>query len=94
MTTFSFKIMPGTYSLSRFNADMAPPAWVFQSAFYTLSKSEKELSVVCETHLVPEGTQTEANWKLLRIEGTLDLSLTGITAQFSAPLADAVSIFA
>lgn len=87
--SFSFKLLAGSYSLSRLPASTPPPTWLFQSDFYTLSKSEQELSVVCETKYVPPEVQTDAGWSLLRIEGTLDLSLTGITAKFSAPLAAA-----
>lgn len=87
--SFSFRLLTGSYSLSRLPANTSPPVWVFQSAFYTLSKSEQELSIICETQYVPSGIQTDQGWSLLRIEGTLDLSLTGITAKFSAPLAKA-----
>lgn len=87
--SFSFKLLAGSYSLSRLPATTPPPTWVFRSVFYTLSKSEHELSIVCETQYVPNGTQTDQGWSLLRIEGTLDLSLTGITAKFSVPLAAA-----
>ncbi len=65
------------------------PAWVSASPFYSVSKSATELSVVCGSKFVPPHIQRSDNWKLLKIDAVLDLSLTGITAKFSAPLAEA-----
>jgi uncharacterized protein len=85
--TLSFEILPNTYALCRLEAQAPIPDWVLASPFYTISKSEHELSLVCEESRVKEPIQAEKNWKLLRINSTLDLSLTGITARFSTPLA-------
>lgn len=89
MSAFTFKLLPGTYSLCRLDPHESVPKWVFLSGFYTISKSKKELSIICEKYLVPDDVQSDTGWRLLYIDGTLDLSLTGITAQFSAPLAKA-----
>lgn len=87
MDTLTFIVLPGMYAICRFDARDDIPDWVFQSRFYNISKSENELSIICEAHLVPEDTKADRDWKLMRLEGTLDLSLTGVTARFSAPLA-------
>lgn len=89
MQQLKFITLPGNYSLCRLNPGDALPAWVFQSPFYTVSKSEIELSIVCASQYVPPSIETNGNWKLLRIDAVLDLSLTGITAKFSQPLAEA-----
>ena len=61
-----------------------------------LSKTDKELSVVCETAKVPENTiNREDGWTAFRVEGSLEFSLVGILADLSHCLADAgISIFA
>ena len=89
MQQLKFIILPGSYSLCRLAADRQIPQWVFNSMFYTISKSADELSIVCESKYVPENIQQSNNWKLFRIDAVLDLSLTGITAKFSKPLAEA-----
>jgi uncharacterized protein len=83
----SFEVLPNAYALCRLDAQAPIPDWVFASPFYTISKSEHELSLVCEERWVNEPIKAEKNWKLLRINSTLDLSLAGITAQFSSSLA-------
>ncbi|MCA6432076.1 MAG: ACT domain-containing protein [Cytophagales bacterium] len=65
------------------------PNWLFSSSFYTVSKTADELSVVCEEDLVQGEIRKSVGWKLLKINAELDLSLTGITAQFSTALANA-----
>lgn len=87
MDTLTFITIPGMYAICRFDARDNIPDWIFQSNFYNISKSEDELSIICEAQLVPEATKADRDWKLMRLEGTLDLSLTGITARFSTPLA-------
>ena len=64
--------------------------------FLFLAKTDKELSVVCETAKVPENTiNREDGWTAFRVEGSLDFSLVGILADLSHCLADAgISIFA
>ncbi len=88
MNQLTFELLSGTYSLCRLEPHEGVPDWVYLSTFFSVTKSREELSIICEEYLVPEHTTVEDNWRLLRIVGTLDLSLTGITAQFSTPLAE------
>ena len=64
--------------------------------FLFLAKTDKELSVVCETAKVPENIiNREDGWTAFRVEGSLEFSLVGILADISRCLADAgISIFA
>lgn len=64
--------------------------------FLFLAKTDKELSVVCETKKVPENTiNREDGWTAFRAAGSLEFSLVGILADLSHCLADAgISIFA
>ena len=64
--------------------------------FLFLAKTDKELSIVCETAKVPENTiNREDGWTAFRVEGSLEFSLVGILADLSHCLADAgISIFA
>ena len=54
-----------------------------------MPKTSNELSIVCESKYVPPEEKQNGHWRLLKIMAVLDLSLTGITAQFSTALADA-----
>lgn len=97
MTALRLVEVPGDYSVLRFPPEAQPPAWAFQGAFSSVSKSSDELSIVCESRLVPSPStaRVEGEWRCLRVEGTLDFALTGILSRIAAPLAAAeISIFA
>jgi uncharacterized protein len=84
-----FTVLPKRFSICKLSVGDIVPEWVYQSSFYTISKTADELSVVCEEHLVKGEIKKSVGWKLLKINAVLDLSLTGITAQFSTALAKA-----
>jgi len=67
-----------------------------QSRFFFIAKTDEELSLVCETQDVPDGTAArEDGWKAFRVQGVLDFSLTGILSRLSGILADGgIGIFA
>ena len=66
------------------------------SGLYFIGNTDNELSIVCETDMVPANTiAREDGWRAMRIVGQLDFSLTGILSGIAAVLADAkVGIFA
>ncbi len=86
----------GTYSILRYSPEEKIPDWLYRSGFYSVSRTDEELSIVCDTNVIQEEVENrEDNWKCLKVEGPLDFSLTGILSSIALPLADAkISIFA
>ncbi|AKB79131.1 hypothetical protein MSHOH_2648 [Methanosarcina horonobensis HB-1 = JCM 15518] len=75
------------------------PAWVYESSFFSITRTYEELSIVCqESNIpanVPANIRAERDWSCLKVEGLLDFGLTGILAGISRVLAEnKVSIFA
>lgn len=68
----------------------------FKDEFVFLSKTDEELSLVCNTKYVPDDyIEAENGWRAFRIEGVLDFSLVGILSDISTVLARyKISIFA
>lgn len=64
--------------------------------FFSLSRAEGEISLLCESDRCPVGaTHREDGWVAFMAEGPLDFSLVGILADLSAALAEAgIAIFA
>lgn len=55
-----------------------------------LARTDEELSFICPTAFVPEGTLArDDGWRTFRIEGILDFSLVGILAKITGLLAEA-----
>ncbi len=72
------------------------PDWAWSpGTFHTISRTPEELSIVCLESAVPSEVNKESGWRILKVDGHLDFSLTGILASVAGPLADArISIFA
>ena len=68
----------------------------FTREFVFFSKTDEELSLVCETAFVPANAAArEDGWRGFRVCGVLDFSLVGILANISSLLAGhGISIFA
>lgn len=64
--------------------------------FTFTGRTDKELSLVCQTQFVPAETiSREDGWKAFRVVGELDFSLIGILSAISSKLADnQIGIFA
>ena len=83
-----------TFAVCRLDANNAIPSWVLQSPFFSIGKTNDELSIVCEQKLVPDGIKCERDWRAFKVEGPLDFGLTGILTSIANPLAEAkISIF-
>jgi len=65
------------------------------SGFVFLSRTDEEISLVCEADAVPaNATHTEDGWRAFRLDQELDFSLIGIIAKISNALAKAgISVF-
>jgi hypothetical protein len=62
----------------------------FKRDFIFLSKTDDEISLVCESDYVPSNAIiSEPNWKALKISGILDFGLVGVISKISGLLAAA-----
>ncbi len=88
-------ILPETLAICRLGRDAPFPAWALAGGFVSLTRTAEELSVVCLQANVPEGVQQDGGWRCLKVEGPLDLSLTGVLASLAMPLAhEGIGVFA
>lgn len=61
----------------------------------SVTRTEEELSVVCQEEDVPEGVTRDRGWRALKLEGPFELSTVGVLSSVAAPLAEeGVSILA
>jgi hypothetical protein len=71
------------------------PDWALTGGFLSVTRTPDELSIVCPQANVPPQIQCDRDWRCLKVEGPLDLSLIGIFASLTVPLARAgIGIFA
>ncbi len=89
-------ILPGSFAICRLSPNNEVPGWVWENkTLLSVTYTEDELSIVCQSSLVPSNIRAEKGWVAIKVEGPLDFSLTGVLAALSGPLAaGGVSIFA
>jgi hypothetical protein len=91
----TLSVLEESYSIYRFAPDAIVPDSIQESRFYNVSRSDEELSIVCEAHIDVNATRSETGWRIIKIVGPLDFSLTGVLASVAEPLArQKISIFA
>lgn len=71
------------------------PAWAVDGPFFSLTRTEDELSIICPEACVPSDVACEKGWRALKLEGPFDFDMTGVLVSVTAPLAEAgVSVLA
>lgn len=92
----SLDILDGTFSICKLRTWDELPTGLFDQGLCFVAKTSDELSVVCETAIVPvTACARDDGWCALKVHGPLDFALTGIMARISSALADAgIALFA
>ena len=94
-TNLTLSLLPDNYSICRLGPAADIPPWAMAGDFFSITRTEAELSLVCSQEVVPDGVQCEKGWRCIMVIGPLDFSLTGILASLTASLAEAgISVFA
>jgi hypothetical protein len=88
-------LLPDTFAVCRLDREAAIPDWAQAAGFMSVTRTADELSIVCAERHLPEGMDRQGGWRVLKVAGPLDFSLTGILASITAPLAQAaIPVFA
>ena len=89
-------LLPDTLAVCRLAREESIPAWAIAGAgFFSLTRTDDELTVVCPEAAVPAGVRCEPGWRIFKLEGPFALSETGILLSVIRPLADVgIGIFA
>ena len=81
--------------MHKLSPDASIPEEILKSNYYSVSKTENELSLVCSEVIEVQSLQSSKGWECIKVAGTLDFNLTGILAGISDILAKRnISIFA
>ncbi len=87
--------LPGTFAVCRLDASRPIPRPRETGSFFSLTRTDREVSVVCAEGTEPAGGECERGWRGMRLEGPIPFSITGVLASLTAPLALArIPIFA
>lgn len=94
-TKLKLAVLDGEYAIHRLSPEQEIPASVLKSDFFSITKTDEELSIVCDAEIPVSSEKSEKGWSCIKVSGPLDFALTGILAKISNILAEAgISIFA
>ena len=94
-TNLKLTILDGEYAVHRLSIEQDIPSNVLKGVFFSITKTDEELSIVCDAHLPVASEKRESGWSCIKVLGPLDFALTGILAKIAKVLAKAeISIFA
>jgi hypothetical protein len=90
----TLSVLPEPLAICRLDREASVPEWATGN-FISIARTSDELSIVCDERDMPSGVKADRGWRALKIEGPLDLALTGVLASIAVPLAEArINIFA
>jgi hypothetical protein len=81
-------VLDDLYAIVRLEPDAELPAWLRRGAFWSATRTETELSLVCRADDVPPDASAERGFVAFELAGPLDFSLTGVVASLVTPLAE------
>ncbi len=91
----TLSILPGAFAICRLSPAEDVPEWAMLGEFVSITHTNEELSIVCAGENVPPDVKADRGWRALKVEGPLDLALTGVLASLANPLAAAnINLFA
>lgn len=84
------RVLSQRLSVCRLPIDAEWPVPPAGSSFFSATRTEAEVSVVCDEDAAPSGDdiQIETDWRALEVAGPLDFAMVGVAAALTAPLAD------
>ena len=93
--TLTLSLLPGHLAVCRLAPDEPVPSWAGAGPFQSITRTERELSIVCAADQVPAAVPCQRNFRCLAVQGPLAFEEIGILASLLTPLATAnISILA
>jgi hypothetical protein len=87
-------ILEGEYSVHRFEHFESIPGIISESRYFWISRTDEELSVICESHLKLGSSKCEPDWRAIKVIGPLDFFLVGLMSEITGILAsEKISVF-
>ncbi len=95
MRALELTLEPWALAVCRLEPSATVPAWAMAGAFHALTRTPRELSIVCAADAVPAGVRAEKGWRCFALRGPIAFEETGVLSSLAAPLAAAgIAIFA
>ncbi len=91
----TLSVLPEKLGICHLDKNSPIPSWATSGEFFSITRTNQELSIIYPQEKIPGGVLFEKNWRAFKVEGFVEgLYSVGIIASLSQPLAEAgISIF-
>jgi uncharacterized protein len=87
-------VVAGRYAICRLEPAARVPDWATGRRLTSITRTPSALSIVCPEEQVPASVCCDRGWRVLEVQGPLDLATVGVAASIAGPLAAAgISLF-
>jgi hypothetical protein len=69
------------FGICHFEAKTPPPEWAMKGKFFSITRTDQELSIVYPLEKIPPGVLYEPNWRAFRIEGIYAVGIIEVLAR-------------
>jgi len=85
----TLEVLPGLLAVCRLGPSQPVPEWVLRLPFWSITRTEDEISIVLPEALASPGWKQETGFRALKVRGPLDFGLIGVMARLTVALATA-----
>ena len=84
MQILKLKILPGQFSIHELHLKSNIPDSLFKNrGFFSLTFTDDEKSLICESSIVIESNQRDDKWNCIKLVGQLEVEATGIWSKIT-----------
>ena len=83
------KLYEDTYQITRLPFNSEIPAGIYNGEFYSIGKTDDELSIICTDEISFTCEESDNDWRIFKFVESMDLNLIGIAAKITSVLANA-----
>jgi hypothetical protein len=93
---FELSVLSGAFVVTRLPPSVPVPSWALgATGFVTVTRTDDELSIICNEHHVPPSAVTPVRWHALKVHGPFPFETIGVVSALAQALANAkVSLLA
>jgi hypothetical protein len=85
----SLSVLRARLAVCRLGPQDELPRWATGSDFWSVTRTAKGLSVICDEDRVPDGVRCDRGWRAIELRGPFDLSEVGVLLPIVSILARA-----
>ena len=88
--TLKLTLLPQKFAICYLDKKSPLPEWLNQGDFFSITKTDKEISIIYPQEKIPGGILCEKDWRAFRVESIVDgIYAVGIISALVEPLAKA-----